>query len=72
MKTILHLDQMSTSEKLQAMEEIWSDLARNADEIESPTWHQDILMEREKALEEGTDSFISLGEMKSRLREKHG
>jgi len=31
MKPILPLDQMTTAEKLQVMEEIWTDLTRNPD-----------------------------------------
>lgn len=37
---------------------------------EPPAWHGDVLRQREEALENGTDRFISLEEVESRFRER--
>ena len=44
----LNLKDMTTEEKLQAMELLWDDICRNAPDFSSPAWHGDILQEREK------------------------
>ena len=69
MKTILQLDKMTTAEKLQAMEEIWTDLTRDPEVFESPAWHEDVLRERERAVEERREQFIPFSEVKKRLKE---
>jgi hypothetical protein len=48
---------MSTEEKLQAMESIWEDLCKSANDVSSPTWHKTLLDERDKAIERGEDEF---------------
>ncbi len=71
MEAVLPLDQMTTAEKLRAMEAIWADLTRNADSFESPDWHADVLREREQRIAEGKEAFIDWDEAKRQLRERH-
>jgi hypothetical protein len=61
---------MTTSEKLQAMEQIWADLQRVSEEIPSPGWHADVLAAREDRVRKGTSQFSDWGTAKSRIREK--
>ena len=70
MDAVLPLDQMTTAEKLRAMEAIWADLTRNADSFESPAWHADVLREREQRIAEGKETFIDWDEAKRQLRER--
>ena len=49
---------MTTEEKLRAMEALWADLTRNADDFESPVWHADVLREREQHIAEGKETFV--------------
>jgi hypothetical protein len=72
MKTeiVLPLDKMTVAEKLEIIDLIMDDFSRNAASIPSPAWHGDLLREREEALKNGTDSFISLEEAEQRIREK--
>jgi hypothetical protein len=44
------LDEMTVSDKLHAMEQIWDDLCRNPENVPSPSWHSDILQAREGVL----------------------
>jgi len=70
MKTVLKLDTMTKAEKLQAMEELWQDLSRVEDEVESPDWHLEILKQRESQLKEGKDEFIPWEKAKEELRKR--
>lgn len=70
MSVNLPLDQMSTEEKLQAMEALWADLSRNPEQFESPAWHKQVLEEREQRLESGEENFIDWELAKKQLREE--
>jgi len=70
MNITLPLDRMSTAEKLRAMEEIWADLSRNEEQIESPPWHGHVLREREERAASGGESFVEWEMAKSQLRQR--
>ncbi len=63
------INNMSIAERLQTMEEIWDSLLHEDTEIESPDWHNDVLNERRKAIEDGNAKLISLDELKASLQE---
>ncbi|MEI6125209.1 MAG: addiction module protein [Pseudomonadota bacterium] len=48
MKIALLLEQMSVEDKIRTMELIWEDLCKKTDSIPSPSWHKNVLEEREK------------------------
>jgi putative addiction module component (TIGR02574 family) len=64
----LEISKMSTVERLQAMEALWDSLIHEETEPESPKWHQDALDARSKKIAEGKAEFISLKELKSKMR----
>lgn len=70
MNTALPLDSMSTHEKLQAIEDIWSDLLRRSADIPSPSWHGNVLNAREQKVKEGTARFLTVDEAKQAVRSK--
>ena len=70
MEVVLPLDQMTTAEKLRAMETLWADLSRNADRLESPEWHADVLRERDQRIADGKENFVDWDEAKRQLRER--
>ena len=70
MKSILQLDKMSREEKLQAMEELWRDLSRDENDLESPGWHGDELKAREQRVEEGNDEYVPWNQAKKDLRDR--
>ncbi|CAK8722387.1 MAG: acyl-protein synthetase [Candidatus Electrothrix sp. GM3_4] len=53
MITEAEVKRMPLNQKLRIMEMIWEDLNRNEDTVESPSWHEDIVKEREKGLDNG-------------------
>jgi len=68
MLVTLPLKEMSTEEKIQAMEALWEDLCRNADSLASPSWHEDILQQRERMVAEGVDQFVDWETAKKSIR----
>ncbi len=69
MSTTLDLDQMTTEEKLAAMEELWADLSQR-DAVPVPQWHKDILDERQRLIDEGKAEFIDWETAKKQIRER--
>ena len=57
MTVSLALKDMTVVEKLQVMEAIWDELSRNADDVPSPDWHRELLVEREAAISHGKVKF---------------
>jgi len=54
---------MSISERLETMEMIWDSMLENGDDLLSPEWHVEIIVERMKQIEEGTAKYITLDEL---------
>ncbi|MDD2558885.1 MAG: addiction module protein [Desulfuromonadaceae bacterium] len=69
MSSYLPLNDMSLAEKLQAMEEIWNDLAGASSAISSPEWHADILRTRELRITAGEADFVEIAAAKQMVRE---
>ncbi|VAX07019.1 hypothetical protein MNBD_GAMMA26-2019 [hydrothermal vent metagenome] len=69
MAIILPLEKMSIEEKIGTMESIWNDLCRMDDcSILSPSWHKEILDEREENIKQGKDHFIDWSTAKEKIR----
>ena len=62
------LEKMSVTERLRAMDQLWDSLNRCDDEIPSPDWHQDVLADRKARAQSGEAKFLTLAELRSRLR----
>ena len=70
MQLNIPLEHMSVEEKLQAIEEIWTDLASIPENIPSPIWHTKVLREREEHILEGTSQFMDIAEAKKAVRKQ--
>mgnify|MGYP005830857145 FL=1 len=68
MSISLHLDKMSTIEKIKLMESLWEDLSKKSNELSSPSWHGEILNKRDVSLSEGKDSIHDWAATKTRIR----
>ena len=62
------IERMSVSERLQLMEQLWDALYRDAGEIASPEWHRDVLAERKARAARGEAKFLTLDQLRTRLR----
>jgi hypothetical protein len=70
MPLAIPLKQMSVEDKLQAIEEIWADLAGTPENIPSPSWHADVLHAREQRISEGKSHFLDIAEAKKAVRKQ--
>jgi len=59
---------MTTEDKLAAMERLWEDLCRSPESVPSPSWHEDVLIARDKRVREGKAEFANLDAAKDRIR----
>jgi len=64
----LQLDKMTTADKIRAMESLWDDLCKHADAVASPSWHKNILSQREKSVAKGKEKFNDWDREKKRIR----
>lgn len=68
----LPLEKMTRAEKLRVMNEIWADLAKEPDELESPAWHAQVLNETEARYRAGIEVPIDWEQAKNQLLAKIG
>ncbi|WP_373498409.1 addiction module protein [Desulfococcus sp.] len=59
------LKKLSKAERLQAMEALWNAMLHENGDMATPEWHENILAQRKKNIENGRASFISLSELKA-------
>jgi len=62
------IDRMSMAERLQVMEQLWDALARDPEQTPSPEWHRQVLADRKARAERGEAKFLTLDQLRSRLR----
>ena len=52
------IHQLPLHEKLQVMETLWDDIARQEENLPMPQWQKDLLDERERLIAKGEAKFI--------------
>ncbi len=72
MSEAIDITRLSCDEKLRVMEAIWEDLTRDAEQVESPGWHREVLDETERRLKAGQEGVKDWNEAKSELRKRFG
>jgi len=70
MHLAIPFQQMTVTDKLQAIEELWADLARKSEAVPSPAWHGDVLRARERRIADGTARFLDIADAKQAVRER--
>ena len=68
MVTADEIRELPKEEKLRMMELLWADLTGTSDEIESPSWHREVLSDTAKRVSEGTEIPIDFSTAKELLR----
>ena len=63
------IEKMSVVERLRAMEQLWDALSRDVGEMSSPEWHRDVLAKRKQRAQRGEAKFLTLDQLRSRLRD---
>lgn len=69
-QTIPPLNEMTSVELDELFEALQEARLIRSEHEEPPAWHGEILRQREEAMKNGTDRFISLEEVEKRLRER--
>lgn len=64
----IQIEKMSRKEKLQAMETLWADLSKTETQVESPSWHNDVLKETEARVAAGLERIADWPAAKRELR----
>lgn len=62
------LSELSFNQKLNLMESIWDDLTKDEIKPESPSWHKEVLEDREQALASGKTIVSDWEDAKERIR----
>lgn len=58
---------MSPSQRVLAMEALWESMCGDQEEIESPGWHEQILVERRDRIARGEGRFVTLEQLRETL-----
>ena len=66
--SITEIKAMSRAEQLLAMEMLWDELCHQEQEPNSPEWHKDVLDARQAKVAEGNAEYLTIDEVKKRLR----
>ena len=70
-QTIPSIEDMTTLQRTELMEELWKAMSRRPEDIPVPDWHLEVLREREIAVEKGEDEFVdfedAIVELKQRI-----
>ena len=68
--SVLTIKQMTQAQKIQAMEELWESLSRDEDQLDSPTWHADVLEETRQNYAAGREQPVEWAAAKQELRKR--
>lgn len=66
--SITDIKKMPLLERVHLMEEIWDSLNHETPEIDSPSWHADVLQERKEAIKNGDVKVYTIAELKTMRR----
>jgi putative addiction module component (TIGR02574 family) len=70
MIAISEIERMSFAERLKTMEQLWRSIAAEPEKLESPAWHKAIIKKRLAKIEAGEGKFLTLAQVKKRLRKR--
>lgn len=62
----IQIEKLTTTETIQAMETLWDSLCN----ISSPTWHSDVLQQRNEMLNNETVSFVDWNAAKKDIHKR--
>jgi putative addiction module component (TIGR02574 family) len=68
MIAVEEIRKMSPIQKLKTMELLWDSLSEKEGQVPSPAWHKAVLSERLEKIRSGKARFLTLEQVKRRLR----
>ena len=66
--SISEIKQMSTRERLTAMEQLWTALCQEDQEPDAPKWHEAVLAERKRKMDSPEARYLTLAQLPERFR----
>ena len=69
MLATLPLKEMDLSEKFMAIEMIWDDISHTSNDFTAPSWHEDVLRDRDAKIASGEDKLLDWDLAKQKLRD---
>ena len=69
-QTIPEIDEMTAAQQIELMEALWKSMSERNVNGDPPDWHLKYLEDRENAVANGEDSFISLDEFEKGVRDE--
>ena len=66
--SIADIKKMPLLERVHLMEQIWDTLAQESSEVDSPSWHKDVLQNRKNTIKDGNIKLYTPEELKSKRR----
>ncbi|HEY8902843.1 MAG TPA: addiction module protein [Chthoniobacterales bacterium] len=63
------IERMSVTERLQAIELLWTSVVASNATVSSPSWHQEVLSVRRAKVNSGEGRFLSISELRARLNQ---
>lgn len=67
-QTIPEINEMTAEQQIELMEALWKNMSQKNLNGDPPDWHLNYLEDRETAIAEGKDVFISLDAFEDELR----
>ena len=67
MLAMQQISQMSSNERVEAMDLLWVSFAKEEIDDPSPDWHARVLVERSAIIESGKATWLSVNELQTRL-----
>jgi hypothetical protein len=64
---MVDVKKMTPSQRVLAMEALWESMCQEADDIESPDWHEQVLGARRSKISEGKAGFVTLQQLREHL-----
>ncbi|HNI09111.1 MAG TPA: addiction module protein [Rhodocyclaceae bacterium] len=65
---LIATESLSRSDKLRLIEQLWEELSREPESVDSPSWHAEALAEAEQAVADGKATFMEWEAAKDSLR----
>ncbi len=63
--SISDINSMSLAQKIYLMEQLWDSLKQSEAQLQSPAWHEEVLVSRRKQYKQGKLKMLSLDELKA-------
>lgn len=65
---LIATESLSSLDKLRLIEQLWDELSREPESVDSPAWHAEALAEAEQAVAHGKATFMEWEAAKDSLR----